>query len=468
LSSARAHQCVISAALTVLLAVSILAAAQETDSPAQAQAPASQSKAPRGPRAEVRSVTVTSDDFGPVLEVSATRAITPQIQTVENPLRLVIDLPNSNLSTPKRRIPFRNEQIKSIRLNQYQTEPAVSRIVVDLAGPVRYTWDASGSRLRIRIRGNQSATAKPPSVPALTTGVQPAAVPVAVGSSGSLVETGSRVASGSSITAGAETAIMRLTRGGEVRVCPGTTVSFTTSSSGSDLMLGMSQGAIETNYLLQESVDSVLTPDFRIVLPGPGEFNLAIRADNHGNTCVGSLPGSTSSAVVAELLGSGTYEIKPEQQVLFRQGRLDSIETPASSCGCPAPQEPVMRTESDPSAVVPDTKAPAKLELANADPSKGATTGSGETSTDPDTKPPGKRQEENEADAPLVFSGLERAKTKHNAPPPPVDEVASLHLATKPPDPPAAVVVLPPAPDPKTAKKGFFGKVKGFFGSIFH
>jgi hypothetical protein len=457
---------VISAALAVLLAAVPFIAAQETDSPAQA--PATQTKAPKGPRAEVRSVTVTSDDFGPVLEISATRPITPQIQTVENPLRLVIDLPNSNLGTPKRRIPFRNEQIKSIRLNQYQTEPAVSRIVVDLAGPVRYTWDASGSRLRIRIRGNQSAIAKPPSVPALTAGVQPAAVPVAVGSSGSLVETGSRVASGSSITAGAETAIMRLTRGGEVRVCPGTTVSFTTSSNGNDLMLGMSQGAIETNYLLQESVDSVLTPDFRIVLPGPGEFNLAIRADNHGNTCVGSLPGSTSSAVVAELLGSGTYEIKPEQQVLFRQGRLDSIETPASSCGCPAPQEPVMRTENDPTAVVPDTKAPEKLELANAESSKGATTGSGEASRDPDTKPAGKRQEENEADAPLVFSGLERAKARHNSPPPPVDEVAALHLTTKPPDPPAAVVVLPPAPDPKTAKKGFFGKVKGFFGSIFH
>jgi len=467
LSSARAHWCVISAALAVLLAAAQSVTCQETDPPAPVAA--SQSKVPRGPRAEVRSVTVTSDDFGPVLEISATRAITPEIQTVENPLRLVIDLPNSNLSTPKRRIPFRNEQIKSIRLNQYSAEPAISRVVVDLAAPVRYTWDASGTRLRIRIRGNQSATAKPPSVPALTAGVQPAAVPVAVGSSGSLVETGSRVASGSSITAGAETAIMRLTRGGEVRVCPGTTVSFTTSSNGSDLMLGMSQGAIETNYLLQESVDSVLTPDFRIVLPGPGEFNLAIRADNHGNTCIGSLPGSTSSAVVAELLGSGTYEIKPEQQVLFRQGRLDSIETPASSCGCPAPQEPVMRTENNPTAVVPDTKTGEKLELANGDSSKGPLIGNGEASSNPEAKPDSKRATtENEADAPLVFSGLERAKTKRSAPPPPVDEVAALHLTTKPPDPPAAVVVLPPAPDAKTDKKGFFGKVKGFFGSIFH
>ena len=209
----------------------------------------------------MQSVTVGADDYGPVLEIVTTRPLTPEIQTVQNPLRLVIDLPNSNLATTKHRIAFRNEQIKGIRINQYQTDPAVSRVVVDLNGPVRYTWDASGTRLHIRIRGDQAATAKPPSVPALTAGVQPTAVPVAVGSSGTLVETGSRVASGSSITAGAETAIMRLTRGGEVRVCPGTTVSFTTSSNGNDLMLGMSQGAIETDYLLKESVDSVLTPD---------------------------------------------------------------------------------------------------------------------------------------------------------------------------------------------------------------
>jgi hypothetical protein len=256
---------------------------------------------------------------------------------------------------------------------------------------------------------------------------------------------------------------MRLTRGGEVRVCPGTTVSFTTSSNGNDLMLGMSQGAIETDYLLKESVDSVLTPDFRIVLPGPGEFNLAIRADTRGNTCVASLPGSTSSAVVAELLGSGSYEIKPEQQAMFRQGRLDSVETPISPCGCPPPPEPVLRTENSSAPVTPDKAAPEKLELATSQtqaPLPGSAGGS-----DPQKESSAAQAE---TEAPLVFSGLERRKAGPAAPPPQLDEVAALHLTTKPPDPPPAVVVLPPAPDPKTAKKGFFGKMKGFFGSIFH
>ena len=414
---------------------------------------------------EVRSISVVPGDNGPVLEILATRPLTPKLQTVEGPLRLVIDLPNSTLSATRRKIPFRNEQIKDIRVDQYQSN--VTRVVVDLAAPVKYTWDAMGNRLRIRMSPDEAATAKPPSVPAFTAGVQPAAVPVAIGTSGSLVETGSRVASGSSITAGDETAILRLTRGGEVRVCPGTTVSVSTSPNGEDLMLGMSQGAMETHYGLKESVDSVLTPDFRVVLPGPGEFNLAISSDAHGNTCVGSLPGSTSSAVIAELLGNGTYEIKPDQQVVFRKGRLDLAEPAVSSCGCPPPQEPVLRASADPAAVIPEDKAGQKLQLANSEgspikPDPPSTsplpdTGGSKAKRVPD---PAKVQLE----ATLVFRGRD-TQSPPAAPAAPLAEAAALSLTAKPSDPLPAVMVLPPT---KPAHRGFFGKVKGFFGGIFH
>ena len=62
-------------------------------------------------------------------------------------MRLVIDLPDSNLNTPRKRIPFRNEQIKGIRMNQFQRDPPVTRIVIDLAGPILYSWDALGNRV---------------------------------------------------------------------------------------------------------------------------------------------------------------------------------------------------------------------------------------------------------------------------------------------------------------------------------
>ena len=452
--------------------MAVLAAMVSMSGNAAAQADA----ASHATAADVQSVMVVPGDNGPVVQIVSSRPLTPSLQVLEGPPRLVIDLPDAKLATVRRRIPFRNEQIKGIRVDQYQSDPAVVRIVVDLAGPVLYTWDAMGNRLRIRLHADQSATAKPASVPAFTAGVQPAAVPV--GSSGTVVEAGSRVASGASITAAEETAVLRLTRGGEVRVCPGTTVSVTTSANGQDLMLGMSKGAMETHYRLLESSDSVLTPDFRIVLPGPGEFDLAISADAHGNTCVGAMPGNTASVVVAELIGSGTYEVKPDQQIVFRQGSLETVESPVASCGCPARQEPLLRASTDNAPVVPEEKAGSKLQLSNSSSSSNAasqTVGGGAgaevaSAIDPAPEakplPPSKPGDKNvQIEAPLVFNASDLAKAK--PPAAPVAEAAALPAPVAPAPPIPATVVLPSAPDPKPARKGFFGKIRGFFSSIF-
>src|ERR1041384_8505316 len=80
---------------------------------------------------------------------------------------------------------------------------------------------------------------------------------------------GAQVMSGSSVSAGERTAVLKLERGGEVRVCPKTSVSVGTSQSGRDLILGLSVGSIETHYAVSASADSIVTPDFRILLAGP-------------------------------------------------------------------------------------------------------------------------------------------------------------------------------------------------------
>jgi hypothetical protein len=423
-------------------------------------------------QASVQSVKVLAEDGGATLQIVATRPLTPQLQTVESPLRLVIDLPGSMLTAARKRIPFRNEQIKDVRMSQYQASPAVTRIVLDLAGPVRYTWDGMGNRLNIRIHSDEAATAKPATVAAATPGTEPIAVPYAEGSSGTLVEAGSRVGSGSSITAKEETAVLRLTRGGEVRVCPGTTLSVATSPNGQDLMLGMNTGAIETHYHLDESSDSILTPDFRVVLPGPGEFNVAIQSDPRGDTCVSSLAGSNSSVVVAELLGNGTYEVKPEQQVLFRQGRMQSVETPLAACGCPPPQEPILRAATDPDSVVAQDKTAETLTLA--DKNQQAADAAGDAGNDPAAKPTvmpvadssgGHTNMEAEAQvtAPLVFNAKEFQRIRAETPPELSAKVMAMPLASRPAGPLPSVVVLPP-PTAKPAHKGFFSRL---FHSIF-
>lgn len=450
MSCARSHLCAI---VLVALAASAYAADQ--------------------PAAGVQSVKIIPGESGATVEILATRPLTPHLQTVEGPLRLVIDLPDSILNIPRKRITFRNQQIKGVRMNQYQA--GVSRIVLDLTSPVQYTWDALGNRLNIHIRPDESATAKPATAPAMTPGTEPVAVPYAEGGTGTLVEAGSRVASGSTIAARDETAVLRLARGGEIRVCAQTTVSVATSPDGQSLMLGMNTGAMETHYHIDESSDSILTPDFRIVLPGPGEFNLAIKSDARGNTCVSSLAGSNSSVVVAELLGDGTYEIKPEQQVLFRQGKMQSVETPVAGCGCPAPQEPVMRAAADPTTVVPENKTGNNLALAdsNSQPSTTAGTGSGaaeKAAADPIANTPGTPTSNDDAkaqiSAPLVFNAKELARMRAAAAAPPDSEQeAAMPLTARQADPLPPLVVLPPAPKPE--HKGFFGRIGRVFRAIF-
>ena len=122
------------------------------------------------------------------------------------------------------------------------------------------------------------------------------------------------ISNGSAIRAGEHAASIRLTRGGELRVCPGTSVSVNTSPDGNELTLGMGTGAVEGDYPLLATADSIMTPDFRIVVSGPGQARISVSSNARGDTCVRSL-GEQSYVVVTELVGDQTYRVKPNEQV---------------------------------------------------------------------------------------------------------------------------------------------------------
>jgi hypothetical protein len=433
----------------------------------------------------VRSVRVLP---GPAVEILSSRPLVPAISTLDNPPRLVIDLPNAdlpaNLSGNNNRIDSSAQEIRRIRVNQYQNAPPVTRVVVDLVKPVGHTWDAAGNRLMVRLRASPGqVTAKPPSVPAFTQGIQPAAVPLGPGSSGTVVLAGSRAAAGSSVTAGSETSVLRLQRGGEVLVCPGTTVSVTSAQSGQGLMLGMNTGALEAHYKLDASADSILTPDFRILLAGPGEFHYAISADSRGNTCVRALPGNTASVIVSELLGEGNYQVKPTEQIVFHSGRLNLVDAAVpASCGCPPPEIPVMLASAAPVPAVSDAKQPSSVDLgrdgskavtppASARPS-GVTLPGEAAALPPETAalPPSKPSDVHvQVEAPFVFRAADMPANHPPAPKPaPVPDAQSLPVRDLPRPAIFETEVLPPAQSQaKQVHHGAFGKIKGFFSAIF-
>ena len=433
-----------------------------------------------GPPPVVRSVRIVHERGVPAVEI-LTRGgpVIPEVQTLDGPPRLVIDLPNSLMGLARKRFEIKQENILAIRVDQYQQKPPTTRIVLDLLAPYGYTWDGAGNRLMVRLKPPEDANASKklpsdaPTGASLSTEAAPV-VPVSSGS-GSVAVAASRLTAGSSLTAGTETAVLQIPRGGEIRICPGTTISVTPSQSKRDIMVGMSTGALETHYSLAASADSVLTPDFRILFAGPGEFHYAVSVDTKGNTCVRALRGNTSSAIVSELMGDRIYQVKPTEQAVFRAGRIDKVDTDVPlECGCPPPRPaPALKTEARPP--VSEAELPTKAHLGETStPAAGVSPSASPTPTTlsngPETAPlPASQPNEVhvQVDAPFVFTARNRSAS---ALPAPVQEARDLPVEDSSARQVHLDAVVEPPPQEKKAKaehRGLLHRVGRFFAAIF-
>ena len=72
------------------------------------------------------------------IQIQTSRPVSPQLQMVPNPERLVIDIPNSVPGPSLRGLAVKQGEVRGVRVSQYSTKPPITRVVVDLNAPEWY------------------------------------------------------------------------------------------------------------------------------------------------------------------------------------------------------------------------------------------------------------------------------------------------------------------------------------------
>ncbi len=154
------------------------------------------------------------------------------------------------------------------------------------------------------------------------------------------------IASSGSVTSGTRTTDVILPRRGTLRVCASTTVKLAADASApageqAGLLMAMDRGAVEMSFATTPAngnADILMTPDFRILISGPGASEVKVRLGSEGDTCVDNSGKDAPYVVVTSLFESGLYRVQPGQRVMFQHGSLrEVVDHEQEPCGCPPP-----------------------------------------------------------------------------------------------------------------------------------
>lgn len=154
------------------------------------------------------------------------------------------------------------------------------------------------------------------------------------------------IAASGSVTSGTRTTNVILPRRGTLRVCASTTVKLAADTSVPaggmpGLLMAMDHGAVELSFATNPepaNADILMTPDFRILIGGPGASEVKVRLGNGGDTCVDNSGKDAPYVVVTSLFDSGLYRVQPGQRVMFQHGSLrEVVDQEQEPCGCPPP-----------------------------------------------------------------------------------------------------------------------------------
>jgi hypothetical protein len=109
--------------------------------------------------ATVRQVTLLPATKDVEIEIQSTQRITPQTQVVNGPDRLVIDFPGAVPGAQLRTLNVNRGGVKAVRSGLFRSNPPVTRIVLDLNGPLPYQVFPSGSSVIIKLGSDKGSGA---------------------------------------------------------------------------------------------------------------------------------------------------------------------------------------------------------------------------------------------------------------------------------------------------------------------
>jgi hypothetical protein len=103
-------------------------------------------------------------------------------------------------------------------------------------------------------------------------------------------------------------------------------------------MMAMDHGAVEASFATGRNSDILLTPDFRILIGGPGAAEVKVRLGQNGDTCVDNAGVNEPYVLVSSVFEGGDFRVQSGQRVMFQHGSLhEVVDNEKEPCGCPPP-----------------------------------------------------------------------------------------------------------------------------------
>src|SRR5882762_1055855 len=127
----------------------------------------------------VRSVSVLRSSGQPQIEVKTSGPVSPATQAVTGPDRIVIDFPGALPADTLKKLAVHRGGLQRIRTGLFQSQPPITRIVLDVDGPTEYQVVPSGNSIVIKLGHPGQASPAASSDPTVASKSQPASTPAA-------------------------------------------------------------------------------------------------------------------------------------------------------------------------------------------------------------------------------------------------------------------------------------------------